>query len=247
MGDIPANEVIVKPLKGKNAPNLGPVTVMVSDPNDLLLLCRLMNLDQDNYQNLFNSRLYFTDEDPAGLSIVGPMIGAPYASMLLETIVAWGARKIIFNGWCGAVSPGVKIGDIIVPIGAFIDEGTSRHYNGDENFPTCPSDQLLEKTKTVLKEYDLSFHEGLVWTTDAVYRETRAKVEYFQQKNVLAVEMELSALFTVARYREVDVAGILVVSDDVSTFRWRPGFKEKDFNKGRKAVAQVISILCTRI
>jgi len=247
MNDTPANEDIVRPLKGKNAPNLGPVAVLVSDPHDLCLLCKLMNLPKDNYRNLFNSRLYLTDEDPAGFSIVGPLIGAPYATMLLETIVAWGARKILFFGWCGAVAPRVKIGDIIVPSAAFIDEGTSRHYNGDENFLARPSAQMLAKTKTALKEYDLSFHEGPVWSTDAVYRETRAKVEYFQQKDVLAVEMELSALFTVGRYRAVDVSGILVVSDEVSTFRWRPGFKEKDFKKGRQAVAEVISILCPKI
>jgi len=47
--------------------------------------------------------------------VVGPFVGAPYAAMLLETLIAWDVEKIIFFGWCGAISHDVKIGDIIIP------------------------------------------------------------------------------------------------------------------------------------
>ena len=66
-------------------------------------------------------------------------------------------------------------------------------------------------------------------------------MEYFQKKDVLAVEMETSAIFTVGRYRNVEVGGILVVSDELSTFKLQSGFKEKRFKKNRRAVCKMIT------
>ena len=189
------------------------------------------------------------------------MIGAPYAVMLLETLIAWGTQKIIFFGWCGAVSPKVKIGDIIVPAAAMVDEGTSRHYGGrwsasrgriadnhDESRSfSKPSELIVEKICSVLRENDVAFHEGAVWSTDAIYRETQEKVTYFQSKGVLAVEMEISALFSVGSYRDIDVGAILVVSDDLTTLKWKPGFKDKGFKQSRKTACEAISILCQKL
>ncbi|MBU0986581.1 MAG: nucleoside phosphorylase [Proteobacteria bacterium] len=242
-----ADESIVKPGRSKIASDLGPVAVMVSSKDDLFLLCSRLQLDKNKFKNIFTSRLYITGADQPGLAVVGPVIGAPYAVILLENLIAWGASKIIFFGWCGTISPTVKIGDIIVPNGAIIDEGTSRHYLIDDDKPVRPSHRLLEKTRQTLEKAGLDFHEGLVWSTDAIYRETRPKVEGFQKQKALAVEMELSALFTVARYRGIEAAAILVVSDDVSTFTWRPGFKASGFIESRKAVAEVIGALCSSL
>ncbi len=64
-----------------------------------------------------------------------------------------------------------------------------------------------------------------------------------RQQDALAVEMELSALFSVGRFREVEVGGILVVSDEISTFSHLAGFHEKVFRKSREAVSEVITEL----
>ena len=252
---------IINPAKGKNSPDLGPVAVMASNGEDLRCLCHLFGLNKNNSSNFFMSRLYRGNGYTEGLSIAGPFIGAPYATILLETLIAWGARKIMFLGLCGAVSRNVKIGDIIVPAGSIVDEGTSKHYQGqgsgagdqgagnhkDNIYTAYPSDHIVQKTRAALKDKDLSFHEGLVWSTDAIYRETREKVEHFQNKDVLAVEMETSAIFTAGKFRDIAVGGILVVSDELSTFKWQTGFKDKRFLKNRKAVCEVISGLWKKI
>ena len=234
------SDEIVIPVKRKNSPNLGPVAVMVSSQTDLSLFCSLTDLDEEKHRNLFVSRLYVGDTAEAGFSVVGPFVGAPYATMLLETLIAWGVEKIIFLGWCGAISHDVKIGDIIIPTGAIIDEGTSKHYHQGDDAISRPSSYILKNLQEALKKAGRDFHEGIVWSTDAIYRETREKVIYYQGKDVLAVEMELSALFTVGKFRDVQVGGILVVSDELSTLTWRPGFREQRFKESRKAVVEVI-------
>ena len=95
----------------------------------------------------------------------------------------------------------------------------------------------------VLDKNSCDFHEGAVWTTDAIYRETRREVLAHQQKGILAVEMEISALYAVALYRRVDLAGILVVSDELSSSNWRPGFTHKRFGQSRKTVCRLVKEL----
>lgn len=236
---------IVSPLKNDHTPDLGPLAVMVSSRGDLISCRDVMGLEASASQRIFISRLYLGDNDRgAPFSITGPFIGAPYAVMILETLIAWGAREIIIFGWCGAVSPKVKIGDIVVPSAAIIDEGTSRHYQENKDLTATPSRELSAKIKKILKKEKIDFHEGAIWSTDAIYRETPEKIAHYQQKEVVAVEMEMSALFTVGKYRQVEVVSILVVSDEVSSLRWRPGFKNIGFKKSRKNVTKVIGRLC---
>ena len=127
------DDAIINPAAGRNAPKLGPVSLMVASRSDLKILCDLFKINEEAYDNLYLSRLYIISFGDQNFSIVGPMLGAPYATIILETLIAWGANTILFFGWCGAVSGGVAIGDIVVPDGAIIDEGTSRHYGADEH------------------------------------------------------------------------------------------------------------------
>jgi purine-nucleoside phosphorylase len=237
-------DAIVNPIKSKSSPDIGPVAVMAATRPDLYYLCQLLNFSKDGFQRLFMSRLYFDRRNPGGFSVVGPFVGAPYAVMLLETLIAWGVRQIIFVGWCGAVSEKVKIGDVILPTSVFIDEGTSKHYGAAGNSQLQADFPMLSKLRQMLNKNSCDYHEGTIWTTDAIYRETSAKIKNFQKKNVLAVEMETSSLFTVAKFREVDLGAILVVSDELSSLKWKHGFKSERFRIGRHIASGIILELC---
>ena len=231
---------IVTPQKPKNSSNIGAVAVMAATRADLFLLGDLLPFNKDEFEHLFISRMYFNRHRPGGFSVTGPFIGAPYAVMLLESLIARGARQIIFMGWCGAVSERVKIGDIILPTSVVIDEGTSRHYGADNSGRLAASFPLVSRISHVLEKNNVGFHPGAVWSTDAVFRETRQQVAAHQQSGILAVDMETSALCTVAKFRGVDLGGILVVSDELSSLTWRPGFKHTQFMDARKTACGVI-------
>jgi purine-nucleoside phosphorylase len=235
---------IVAPVKIAHTPDLGPVSIMVAPESDLKKLCRSLDIADDVWRKFFTGKLYQSTYDGHHFSLAGPFIGAPCAAMMLETLITWGAERIIFLGWCGAISKDVKIGDIVVPTAATIDEGTSGHYQSGESRIAHPSAHVLEKIRKILSDEQLEYHEGLIWTTDAAFRETRPKVVSHQSKGVLAVEMEMSALFTVGDFHQVMVGGILVVSDELSSLTWRPGFKSERFENGRKRAVRVVSRLC---
>ena len=238
------NDAIVKPVKGRNSPELGELAVMVGSERDLFDICELMNAERNDFHRLFNSKLYLIDISNSPVSFAGPVIGAPYAVMVMETLIAWGVKKVLFFGWCGAVSPEVKIGDIIVPTSAVIDEGTSKHYATGQDTLAYPSEQILKKTAATLTGRGVPFHQGMIWTTDAIYRETPAQVKKHQLNGVLGVEMEGSALFSAARFRNVDIGAVMVVSDELFELKWRPGFSESTFKQARRAVSEAIHTLC---
>lgn len=178
--------------------------------------------------------------DHCAVSFIGPFIGAPYAVILLESLIAWGIRKIIFFGWCGAISRDVKIGDVIVPDQSFIDDGTSKNYIAASCSKAFPSASLQETIKSALTQNQIKFHKGPVWTTDAIFRETKEKIAYYQKKNALAVEMEAAALFSAGRFRHIDVGCVLLVSDELFSFKWKPGFKHPVFKERRYQICEII-------
>jgi len=238
-----SDDAIVNPPKPRTFPQIGPLAVMAATQADMDLLCELLHFAGHDFRRLFTSRLY-GDPPPAGKgSVVGPFIGAPYAAMLLETLVAWGAGEIIFLGWCGAVSPEVSIGDLVLPTSAVVDEGTSPHYGVAAGECVQPSPVVQARIRNVLNANHIPFHEGGVWTTDGAFRETRRRVADRRRQGLLAVEMEFSALCSVARFRGAAVGGILVVSDEVFSDTWRPGFRDERFRHARRAACRVVSRL----
>lgn len=238
---------IILPRKGKKSPELGPVAVVAGTESDFSLLSKLLDFTAEDSQKLFTSHLYVSNRSADGISLCGPLVGAPYAAMVLENLIAWGVEKVIFLGWCGSISRQVNIGDIVVATSAIIDEGTSRHYQLDQKNQSFPSEWLTTRLVAELNRSHIKFHSGPIWTTDAIYRETRCKVETYQRRHVLAVEMEISALFTVATYRGADLGAMAVVSDELASFKWCPGFNSKEFRRGRQAVCEVVKNLCQKM
>ena len=246
VSELDAPDAIIQPRKGKASPQLGPVGVLAATDPDLRRLRDMLGFGRDEGRRLHISRLYTASESLAGTCLAGPLVGAPYAVMVAETLIAWGARTLVFLGWCGAVSAAVAIGDLVLPTSALIDEGTSRHYQPGIGAST-PSASLDGKLAEICAFAGRRLHRGPVWTTDAPYRETRDKVRDYQRRGALAVEMECSALFTVAAFRAVSAVALLVVSDDLSSLAWRPGFKDPRFERGREAAGDAIGRLCSAL
>ncbi len=84
-------------------------------------------------------------------------------------------------------------------------KGTSHHYAAPSR--TIEADAVcVARAVAVLDRLKVPHTEGLVWTTDASFRETPARIERRRSEGCLVVEMEAAALIAVARYRSVRLA-----------------------------------------
>jgi uridine phosphorylase len=169
--------------------------------------------------------------------------GAPGCVALTEELAAFGTKQILFMGYCGSLQPSVRAGDIIVPAEAIREEGTSYHYLPPD-VATNPHQEFQEAIIGCLRRKKIPYHQGKIWTIDAIYRETKRKVKKYQAQGVLAVEMELAALFAFGMAKKVAVGGLLVVADELSAEKWRPLFSAPRLIKGvrraRKAVLEIL-------
>ncbi len=247
MESVDAKSAIVRPFSWPGAPKLPPLAVMACIEPDLKRLVKDLGFSRIKKHRLIAGSLYAQKKDKAGHCLAGPLLGAPQAAIVMEQLMCFGARQFVFFGWCGSLSPELTAGDILVPTSAFVDEGTSAHYPVGTDFSDekrFASKGLSGTLKKALKNMEIPFSEGAVWTTDALFRETPEKVDSFSEKGALAVDMELSALFSVASFYNVDLAGILVVSDELFTGTWRSGVADKAFDLGRKEAARGVCELC---
>jgi uridine phosphorylase len=149
-------------------------------------------------------------------------IGAPAAVTLMEEMIACGTKALIVTGAAGSLQPHASIGSLVVPDAAIREEGTSHHYTPSHEGAT-PSPRLRSAIETALRDRGLAYATGTSWTTDAPYRE-QGKIDRYRAAGLMTVEMELSALFTVAAYRGIECAALLVVSDELHGEAWDIGF-----------------------
>lgn len=179
--------------------------------------------------------------DACAFSVTTSPMGAPIAVMLLEQLIALGARRFIYLGFCGALNPAYRIGDCFVPTTSIREEGTSYHYLPADVVPAA-SGALNALVMGEAAVQGLPVQSGPIWTTDALYRETALKIQRFQAAGVHAVDMEMAALFAVAQYRACEVSAILIVSDECYHPTWQPGFHVPHLRQGcRDAVALSIA------
>ena len=231
---------IVTPPEGPKIPELAILAATQPDSSALI-----RNLGAKEMKRLpMPMKLYEGD----GFTVSGDFMGAPVAAMLMENLAAWGARRFLFVGWCGSVTGAIAIGDTLLVTGAFVDEGTSLHY-GIDTLGRCvaPCDALTTSVRETLTHGGVPFQEGKVWTTDGFYRETPERIRRFKDLGAAGVEMESSALFSVARYRKVSAAALMTVSDDVSGLAWAKGFNTPAFKKGRRRTLDAIEYILKSI
>jgi len=237
----PEEQGIVRPVVTRNTPTLGEAAVLIASRGDFdLLKGRWKSTENDIDRGLY---LGTVTGKQGSFCAFGPLVGAPFAAMALETLTAWGARRFLFYGWCGSIDEAILPGELILPTAAFIDEGTSIHYGyalGD----CVPAASNRQRIQSLLTSADLPYREGAIWTTDAVYRETPSAIRHFRRLGALGVEMEVSALFSVARYLRVELEAILLVSDRVSPERWSPGFRDPAFLERRNRIVDLLSAWC---
>jgi uridine phosphorylase len=237
---------IIFPKKGRKDPTIGPVAVMVAMHKDVHLMRRTMDMGKKPSGSIATSKLYQARHGGQGVTLVGPMLGAPQAVLIMEKLIVLGARRILFFGWCGSTQESVKNGDLVLPDRAVIGEGTSMYYPS-KNEDTRPSSNMFKAIKEGLEGCSVPCHTGAVWSTDAPYRETRQKILTLQKEGVIGVDMEVSALFSAAQFRHVECGALLVVSDELGTLRWKPGFSSVRFRKARKKAAEIVSSVCDRL
>lgn len=170
-----------------------------------------------------------------------PYFGAPAAATTLEMLVAGGGRVFVVVGEVGALNPVLRIGDVLVPTWGLREEGVSFHYMPPNYVPKPDRElagKLFREVRRVKGRRRIRVVKGGVWSIDALFRETRDKVVEYSRIGILGVDMESTALMTVAAYRKVKLAVVAAVSDELYGEEWKKGFSTRKLRRTEKIVVK---------
>ena len=147
-----------------------------------------------------------------------------------EILCSAEAKVLIRIGSCGALRKDIKIGDFIVTTGCLRGDGVSPYYV-DNKFITLPDAALTQKLTAIAKNTaataGLNVHEGKVWSTDAILRETKEIVNGVIDQGAIGVDMVSSTFLTIAQVYKIPAVSILAVSDNLITGQM--GFINPDY------------------
>ena len=146
-------------------------------------------------------------------------VGAPVAAGDLEDIHAMGVNKFIVFGNCGVLDKNIEDCSVIIPTEAIRDEGISYHY-AKASDTIKVNTKYVPQFKEILSTFGYSYTEGMTWTTDAFYRETRNKVDSRIAMGAKCVEMECASLNAVAQFRGFDLFMFFYAGDNLDLPEW---------------------------
>ncbi len=160
----------------------------------------------------FHTQMLALTVEGVGCGIIPRTIGGPYAVLIAEQLHAAGARVIVGLTSAGRVDSALPLPSIVVVDEAIRDEGTSLHYLPPSATVCGPSTALAAHLAGELESL-APVRRGMVWTTDAPYRETDDQLRRWGQAGALAVEMQAASLFAFARARAACVGVVALVSN----------------------------------
>ncbi|MCL2515692.1 MAG: nucleoside phosphorylase [Microbacteriaceae bacterium] len=148
-----------------------------------------------------------------------PGVGGPLSAHNFERAIASGVTRAVAVGGAGAIDAAFGKDDVLVVASAVRDEGTSFHY--------LPANRTVElddeEARRIVRGFTvlgIPARLGRTWTTDADFRETRARVERRKAEGCIAVEMEAASLAAVALFRNIRYAHVLYSGDELHGPTW---------------------------
>lgn len=153
------------------------------------------------------------------ISVQGTGMGVPSISIYVnELIQSYDVQKLIRVGSCGALQKDVQVRDVILASTSSTDSQMNRMVFGGIDFAPTADFNLLKAAYDVGEEKGLNLRVGNVFTSDSFYRDNAKQLfDQLAEYNVLAVEMETTALYTIASKFDRQALSVLTVSDHIIT------------------------------
>lgn len=152
------------------------------------------------------------------VSVQGTGMGVPSISIYAhELLHDYGAKRLIRIGTCGAMQPGMVLGDVILAQAAATDSAVNRIRFDGGDFAPAASFELLLRAYTTAAQRGIPVRVGTVLTSDTFYSDDPDSWKPWARYGVLAAEMESAALYTIAAGAGAHALAILTASDSLVT------------------------------
>ncbi|HKJ58150.1 MAG TPA: nucleoside phosphorylase [Halobacteriales archaeon] len=185
----------------------------------------------------------------APLTVTSTGIGSPSATIAVEEHANLGTDTFVRVGSCGAIQPGMDVGDLVITTGAVRQEGTSGEYVR-EDYPAAADGEVVTALVTACEELGYPYHVGVTCSTDSFYAGqgrpgfggfeaagADERVAELQAAGVLNFEMEAAAVLTLASLYGLRAGAVCTVYANRVTGEFRTEGERRAGEVGSRAAA----------
>ena len=152
------------------------------------------------------------------VSVMGHGMGIPSIGIYTyELFNFYGVKRIIRTGSAGAYHPDLRLGDIVVGIGACTDSNYGAQYGLPGTFSPTADFAMARAAVEKAEEMGIRYKVGNILSSDVFYGDSADEWKAWQKMGVLAVEMEAAALYMNAARSGNEALCICTISDSLVT------------------------------
>ena len=190
--------------------DVGKIAFLPGDPGRVPLIAKRFQKAKDLGMHR-EYAAYGGELDGEKVVAVSTGIGGPSAAIAVEELARLGVRVMIRVGTCGAISPAIEPGSVIIADSAVRMDGTSMQYV-PPGYPAAATPGVVMALVDAAASLRKEAHVGITASTDSFYVGQGRKsfggymparraniVSELRAANVLCFEMEAATLFTLGR------------------------------------------------
>ena len=196
---------------------IAETVIMAGDPLRVKLMAEKF-LDNPVQFNNVRGMLGFTGTyQGKRVSVMGHGMGMPSIGIYTyELYNFYGVKTIIRVGSAGAIQQDIKLGDLVIALGACTNSNYGAQYELPGTFVPVANFDLARQAAETCDRLGYRYRVGNVLTSDVFYNEN-AHNDKWTNMGVLAVEMEVAALYMNAARSGNRALGICTISDHILT------------------------------
>lgn len=172
------------------------------------------------------------------LSVMGHGMGCPSMSIYATELYSqFDVECIIRIGSAGAIQPDIELGDLVIAMSCATDSGMANALGIPCTLaPTADYPVLAAAVKTA-GENKIPCHVGTVCTSDYFYHPQADFNDKLAKLGVLAVEMEIAALYLTAAICGKKALGMVTISDQLVTHKAMTAMERQESFRDMMTVA----------
>lgn len=151
------------------------------------------------------------------VSVMASGMGMPSMGIYsYELFNFYDVKNIIRIGTAGALQADLKIGQVVMGMGACTDTNYMSHFDLPGTFAPICSYELLKKAADKAEKLGVVYSVGNIYSTDVFYSKPETTPKW-QEMGVMAVEMEAAVLYANAAKAGKNALAICTISDNLIT------------------------------
>ncbi|MDF1602177.1 purine-nucleoside phosphorylase [Nocardioides sp. YIM 152315] len=205
---------------GAQAGDIAPLVLMPGDPLRAKWIAQTFLEDARCYTEVRGMYGYTGTWRGHRVSVQGSGMGQPSLAIYAnELFTEYDVQSVIRVGSCGAMTERLAVRDIVIGSGACTDSSMNRiRFDGLDYAPVADFGLLrAAHDAATAAALDEAVHVGLLYSSDSFYPARPEHAARMVEYGVLAVEMEASALYTLAAKFDRRALAICTVSDHLVT------------------------------